>query len=104
MSIWLSGNSTLLRLKMTAYRVDSIPSDEESRQKLFAFAKELGAETIVTSAMPSSLSALDNLAGKSGINVAIESQDDPKDLMSSIQGLSPHIGVSADLARWMEQG
>jgi type 1 glutamine amidotransferase len=93
-----------LALKMTAYRVDSIPSDEESRQKLFAFAKELGVETIVTSAMPSSLSELDDLAGKSGVNVAIESQDDPKDLMSSIQGLSPHIGVSANFAQWMENG
>ena len=89
---------------MTAYRVDTIPSDAESRQKLFAFAKELGAETIVTGAMPSSLSDLDSLAGKSGINVAIESQDDPKDLISSIQGLSPRIGVSANLGQWMEHG
>ncbi len=63
-----------LGLKMTAYRVDTIPSDEAWRQKLFAFAKELGAETIITSAMPSSLPELDSLAGKSGINVAIESQ------------------------------
>ena len=93
-----------LGLKMTAYRVDTIPSDAESRQKLFAFAKELGAETIVTSAMPSSLSELDSVAGKSGINVAIESQDDPKDLISSIQGLSPRMGVSANLGQWMEHG
>jgi type 1 glutamine amidotransferase/sugar phosphate isomerase/epimerase len=93
-----------LGLKMTAYRVDTIPSDAESLQKLFAFAKELGAETIVTSAMPSSLSELDALAGKSGINVAIESQDDPKELMSSIQGFSPRIGVSANLGQWMEHG
>jgi type 1 glutamine amidotransferase len=89
---------------MTAYRVDTIPSDAESRQKLFAFAKELGAETIVTGAMPSSLSELDSLAGKSGINVAIESQDDPKDLMNSIQKLSPRIGVSANVGQWMEHG
>lgn len=93
-----------LALKMTAYRVQSIPSDEESRQKLFAFAKELGVETIVAGAMPLSLTELDDLAVKSGINVAIESQDDPKDLMSSIQGLSQHIGVSADFAQWMEHG
>jgi type 1 glutamine amidotransferase/sugar phosphate isomerase/epimerase len=93
-----------LRLKMTAYRVDSIPSDDDSSRKLFAFAKEMGVETIVTGAMPSSLPALDQLASENGINVAIESADDPKNLMSSIQGLSPHIGVSADFAKWMEQG
>src|SRR4029078_7667930 len=51
-----------------------------------------------------SLSDLDSLAGKSGINVAIESQDDPKDLMNSIQKLSPRIGVSANVGQWMEHG
>jgi type 1 glutamine amidotransferase len=93
-----------LALKMTTYRVASIPSDQESRQKLFAFAKEMGIETIVTDAMPSSLSQLDELAGKDDVNVAIESRDNPKELMSSIHGLSPHIGISANLAQWMENG
>lgn len=93
-----------LRLKMPAYHVDNIPSDEASANKLFAFAKELGVDTIVTAAAPSSLSALDKLATQNGINVAIESSGDPKELMSSIDSLSPHIGVSADLAKWIEQG
>jgi type 1 glutamine amidotransferase/sugar phosphate isomerase/epimerase len=93
-----------LRLKMTTYHVDSIPSDEVSATKLFAFAKELGVDTVVTGATPSSLSALDKLATQNGINVAIESPGDPKELMSSIDSLSPHIGVSADLAKWIEQG
>jgi type 1 glutamine amidotransferase/sugar phosphate isomerase/epimerase len=93
-----------LRLKMTAYHVESIPSDDESCRKLFIFAKDMGVETIVTSEMPSSLPALDKLAGESAINVAIESQDDPESLVSAIQSLSPHIGVSADFAKWMEQG
>jgi len=93
-----------LALTMNTYRVVSIPSDQESQQKLFAFAKELGIKTIVTDAMPSSLAQLDELAGKDDVNVAIESRDNPKELMNSIQGLSPHIGVSANLARWMENG
>jgi len=93
-----------LRLKMPAYHVDSIPSDEASANKLFAFAKELGVDTIVTGATPSSLSTLDKLATQNGINVAIESPGDPRALMSSIDSLSPHIGVSADLAKWIEQG
>ena len=93
-----------LALKMTTYRVAGIPDDQESRKKLFAFAKELGIETIVTNAMPASLSQLDELAGESGVNVAIESSDDPKELINSIQELSPRIGISADLAQWMEHG
>ncbi len=93
-----------LRLKMPAYRVDAIPSDEASARRLFAFAKELGAESIVTSAVPSSLSAIDKLATESGVNVAIASSDDPKALMSAIGNLSPRIGVSADLGQWIEHG
>ena len=93
-----------LRLELAAYRVDSIPSDDESSRKLFAFAKELGVQVIVTRSMPSSLSAVDKLAGETGVNVAIECKGDPKSVMSAIGGLSPHIGVSADFAGWMEQG
>ena len=93
-----------LTLKMDTYRVPSIPPDQETRQKLFAFAKELGVETIVTDATPSSLQELDSLASQNDMNVAIESRDNPKELMSSIEGLSPHIGVSANFAQWMEHG
>lgn len=95
---------TSLGLKMAVYHVDSVPSDEGSQQKLFDFAKELGVETIVIGAVPSSLTVLDKLAGKSGVNVAIESKDDPKELVSSIQSLSQHVGVSADFAGWMVHG
>ncbi|HTF67531.1 MAG TPA: ThuA domain-containing protein [Edaphobacter sp.] len=95
---------TELNLKMPAYHVDAIPSDEASSRKLFAFVKEMGAETIVTSTMPSSLSAVDKLAAESGVNVAIESSDDPKALMRAIGGLSPRIGVNADLGKWIEHG
>lgn len=93
-----------LKLKMAAYRVDSIPGDEESARKLFAFAKDLGVQVIVTNTMPSSLSALDKLAQENGVDVAIACQGDPKSLMSAIGGLGPHIGVSVDFAKWMEQG
>ena len=93
-----------LRLKMPAYRVESIPSDDESSGKLFAFAKQMGVDTIITNTMPSPLSAIDKLAGENGINVAIECSGDPKSVMSAIGGLSPHVGVSANFGDWIEQG
>ncbi len=93
-----------LRLRMPAYRIDRVPSDDESLRKLFAFAKDMGIETIITNAMPSSLSAIDKLAGENGINVAIESGGDAKSVMSAIGGLSPHIGVSVNFNHWIEQG
>ena len=93
-----------LRLRMPAYRVDSIPSDDESVRKLFAFAKEMSVETIITNAMPSSLSAIDRLAGENGVNVAVESTGDPKSVMHALEGLSPHVGVSVSFSDWMKQG
>ena len=95
---------TELNLKMPAYRVEAMPSDEASSRKLFAFAKEMGVETVIISTMPSSPSAMDKLAAESGVNVAIDSADDPKALMSAIGGLSPRIGVNADLGKWIEHG
>jgi hypothetical protein len=53
-----------LRLRLVAYRADVIPADESSRRKLFAFAKALDIETIVTSAAPKALPDLDKLAGE----------------------------------------
>jgi type 1 glutamine amidotransferase/sugar phosphate isomerase/epimerase len=95
---------TDLRLKMSVYHIDALPSDEASLGKLFAFAKELGAEAIVTSTKPSSLDTVDRLATENNIDVAIESPGDPKALISAIGSLSPHIGVSANLDKWIEQG
>jgi type 1 glutamine amidotransferase/sugar phosphate isomerase/epimerase len=92
-----------LRLRLLAYRVGSIPADESSRRRLFTFAKAVEIETIVTSAAPVALPELDRLAAEFGINVAFESSD-PKTLMSSLEGLSSRIGVSADTAGWAQAG
>src|SRR5882762_6778266 len=73
-----------LRLKMVAYRVESIPSDESSAAKLFSFAKELEVQTIITSGVPSSLSTIDKLAADNGMGVAIAIDGDPKTVMSAI--------------------
>ena len=92
-----------LRLRLVAYRAGAIPADESSRRRLFAFAKAVDIETIVTSAAPAALPELDQLAGEFGINVAFESSN-PKTLMSSLEGLSSRIGVSADTAAWAQAG
>src|ERR1700733_3548529 len=93
-----------LRLKMVAYRVESIPSDESSAAKLFAFAKELGVQTIITGAVPGSLSTVDKLAGSNGVGVAIAIDGDPKTVMSAIENAGPHVGVAVDFGNWIEQG
>jgi type 1 glutamine amidotransferase/sugar phosphate isomerase/epimerase len=93
-----------MRLKMTAYRVDDLPADQAEASKLFAFAKQLGVQIIVVKTPPSSLSAVDKLAGDNGVNVAIAVDGDPKTVMSAIEPLSPHVGVAVDFANWIEHG
>ena len=92
-----------LRLRLVAYRADVIPTDESSRRRLFAFAKAVDIETIVTSAAPEDLPDLDKLAGEFGVNVAFEASD-PKDLVSSLDGLSSRIGLSVDTTAWAQAG
>jgi type 1 glutamine amidotransferase len=92
-----------LRLRLVAYRAASIPADESSRRRLFAFAKAVDIETIVTSAAPAALPGLDKLAGEYGVNVAFEASN-PKNLASSLDGLSSRIGLSVDTAAWAEAG
>ena len=92
-----------LRLRLVAYRAGAIPADESSRRRLFAFAKALDIETIVTSAAPAALPDLDKLAGEFGVNVAFEGSN-PKNLVSSLDGLSSRMGLSADTAAWAQAG
>ena len=92
-----------LRLRIVAYRAGAIPADESSRRRLFAFAKAVDIETIVTSAAPAALPGLDKLAGEFGVNVAFEGSD-PKNLVSALNGLSSRIGLSVDTAAWAQAG
>ena len=92
-----------LRLRLVAYRVGAVPADESSRRRLFAFAKAVDIETIVTSAAPAALPDLDKLAGEFGVNVAFEGSN-PKNLVSSLDGLSSRIGLSVDTAAWAQAG
>ena len=93
-----------LRLRMPAYHAGAIDADENSRRKLFEFAKSLDVETIVSVADPASLPTLDKLANEFGINVAIETSRDAKSVMAALEGRSQRIGVSVDTGDWIEQG
>jgi type 1 glutamine amidotransferase len=92
-----------LNLRFVAYRVDAIPAHEGSRRRLFAFAKAVDIETIVTSAAPADLPELDKLANEFGVNVAFAGSN-PKNLASALEGLSSRIGVSVDTAAWARAG
>jgi type 1 glutamine amidotransferase/sugar phosphate isomerase/epimerase len=103
---------SLLNLRMPAYFTPAIGPDEASSRKLFAFAKDLGVETIVSAPDPASLAEIDRLANEYGVNVALYSLGrketpaywDPKAAVSLLEGRSKRIGLWADFGAWMEEG
>jgi uncharacterized protein len=92
-----------LRLHMPAYFLNVLPSDESSRRKAFACAKELGADMIIVPADPASFAELDKLANDMGMNVAVVNQNTAA-AMAALEPLSHNIGLSVDLGAWAKAG
>src|SRR5262245_46204397 len=88
--------------QMRVYRAETIPADAAGQLKLFEFAKALNVETIEGNPGSASLADLDKLATEMGINLAITSKD-PKAAMSSLNGRSKRLGISADTGVWMQE-
>lgn len=91
-----------LKIKVSAYHMARLSPDENGR-KAFAFAKSLGAETIVAQAEPASLAAVDRMAEEFGISVALDARN-PKTLAEALSGRSARLGGSVDLAAWEKGG
>ena len=91
-----------LRLRLVAYRA-TMPSNAPSRRSVFAFAKALDAEMIVTSAAPALLPELDKLAAEFGVKVALDSPN-PKTLVAALNPFSSRIGLIGNPAAWSQAG
>ena len=99
-------------LRMVAYRVESLGADDAARRKVFAFAKAMGVEMIVSSPDPAALADIDKLANEFSINFAIQNRGrketpaywNPKGMLTVLEGRSKRIGVYADLGSWMQEG
>ncbi len=92
-----------LRLRMPAYYVAAMPADDSSRRKVFMFARDLGADLIVTPAEPALFAELDKFANEFGINVAVAARNQ-KGAMSALEGRSKRMGLSVDTGAWLEAG
>ena len=98
-------------VRMVAYDVPSMGSDEAENRKLFEFAKGLDVLTIVSDPAPGALPLIDKLANEFDINVAIlnhgkaeqrpcRSANSPR----SVDNLSKRVGACVDTASWMQEG
>lgn len=89
-------------LKLVAYGVDSIPTDEEGARRTFAWAKKMGIEVLVTETTPNDI--LDKLSNEFGIRVAIHNHPrtwPPDAVLKACKGRGKLIGSCSDTGHWM---
>lgn len=111
------------RLKETgitaiAIWVDPFPKDEENIRKLFAWAKELGIETITTEPDPENKDALATIARLCKdykLKIAVHNHPkksnndsykfwDPAFALNVLKPYSPQIGMCTDVGHWYRSG
>jgi sugar phosphate isomerase/epimerase len=98
--------------------VDPFPKDEENLRKLFAWAKELGIETITTEPDPDNKVAMAitaRLCKEYKIKIAVHNHPkksnndsykfwDPAFALNVVKPYSPQIGMCTDVGHWYRSG
>lgn len=100
-----------LGIKMATYYAP-IEGDKSVYRKIFDFAKEMGAETMVVEPPIEALDALDTLCAEYQINLAIHNHPEgsgsrywsPEIVMKACEGRSPRIGGCPDTGHWVRSG
>jgi sugar phosphate isomerase/epimerase len=89
-------------LKLVAYGVDGIPTDEKGARKTFEWAKTMGIEVLVTETTPNEV--LDKLSQEYKIKVALHNHPTtwpPDKVLKACEGKSKLIGSCSDTGHWM---
>ncbi len=92
-------------LKLVAYGVDSIPTDEPGARKTFDWAKKMGIEVLVTETTPNDV--IEKLADEYKIRVALHNHPrtwPPDQVLKACAGRSKLIGSCSDTGHWMRAG
>ena len=88
-------------VRVSAYRVDSLAADIAARRRVFEFARELGATTLVVPGN-TALDGLDALAEEFKVNVAVLNSS--AETMKAMEGRSRRLGVGIDTGLWAQDG
>ena len=88
-------------VRVSAYRVDSLPADAATRRRVFEFAQDLGATTLVAPGN-TAFDGLDALAEEFRINVAVLNTSDAT--LKAMEGRSRRLGIGVDTGQWAQDG
>jgi sugar phosphate isomerase/epimerase len=89
-------------LKVVAFGVDGIPTDEKGARKAFEWAKKLGIEVLVTETTPNDV--IGKLADEYKIRVALHNHPKtwpPDQVLKACEGRSKRVGSCSDTGHWM---
>jgi sugar phosphate isomerase/epimerase len=89
-------------LKLVAYGVDSIPTDEEGARKTFEWAKTMGLSVLVTETTPNDV--IEKLADEFKIRVALHNHPKswpPDQVLKACKDRSKLVGSCSDTGHWM---
>jgi sugar phosphate isomerase/epimerase len=89
-------------LKLVAYGVDGIPTDEKSARKTFEWAKKMGIEVLVTETTPNDIH--NQLCMEYNIKIALHNHPStwpPDAVLKAANGRDKLIGSCSDTGHWM---
>jgi sugar phosphate isomerase/epimerase len=92
-------------LKLVAYGVDGIPTDEDGARKDFEWAKKMGIGVLVTETTPNDV--IEKLAKEYKIRVALHNHPTtwPTDkVLKVVEGRDNLLGSCSDTGHWMRAG
>jgi len=97
-------------ITLVNYGVVGLGNDANENRKVFAFAKEMGIETIVSEPPEEAFDLVDKLCQEYKINVAIHNHPkpshywNPDTVLKVCAGRSKYIGACADTGHWVRSG
>lgn len=97
-------------VRLVGYGVVALPADEAECRRVFAFAREMGIETIVSEPPPEALDLVARLAEEFKIGVALHNHPqpsrywNPQTVLDALKGRSPLLGACADTGHWLRSG
>jgi sugar phosphate isomerase/epimerase len=89
-------------LKIVAYGVDSVPTDEKGARKTFEWAKKMGIKVLVTETTPNEVH--DKLCREFNIRYALHNHPSswpPDKVLAACKGHTKLIGACCDTGHWM---
>lgn len=97
-------------VSLAAFGVTSVPKEEAGARKLFAFAVEMGIETIVSEPETEQFDLIDKLCQEYKVKLAIHNHPkpnfywNPDTVLKACEGRSAWIGACADTGHWVRSG